>query len=154
MATSQAHAALRLLKRVAPKLADDFSGLGLVFYDSLVALPYLALEIGGNERFDLPACGLDAVSDVLARTARRSSYWHDGFHFLHADSLCLTHLCQFIVPPLPEAGDPIPRASGARHMTALLASRVSGIVAVGILTQERVASIYESAALSVSELLT
>jgi hypothetical protein len=38
-------------------------------------------------------------------------------------------------------------------MTALLASRVSGIVMVGLLTQERVVSIYESGALILNEVL-
>lgn len=36
-------------------------------------------------------------------------------------------------------------------MTALLASRVDGVVATGILTKERVASIYESGVLTMSE---
>jgi DNA integrity scanning protein DisA with diadenylate cyclase activity len=57
------------------------------------------------------------------------------------------------LPPLPDRGDALPRATGARHMTALLASRVSGIVMVGLLTQERVVSIYESGALILNEVL-
>ncbi len=38
-------------------------------------------------------------------------------------------------------------------MTALLASRVSGIVTVGLLTQDRVVSIYESGALTLNDAL-
>jgi len=149
----QALLALQLLTLTAPKLSDDFSGLGIVFYDSLATLSFLPLEVAGTESFDLPVSGLSAISDVLARTARRSSRWHDGFHFVQANSVCLTHLCQFIAPPLPDRGDALPRATGARHMTALLASRVSGIVMVGLLTQERVVSIYESGALILNEVL-
>ncbi|MCA9182382.1 MAG: hypothetical protein KDA51_13040 [Planctomycetales bacterium] len=144
----RAHTALRLLTLAASKLSDDFSGLGIVFYDSLAELPFLPLEVSGSENFDLPVCGLNAVCDVLVRTARRSSHWHDGFHFVHAGSVSLTHLCQFIAPPLPDDGDDLPRASGARHMTALLASQVRGIVTVGLLTQEQVVSIYESGKLT------
>ncbi len=154
MSTPQAQAALRLLTLITRKVPEDFSGVGIVIYDSLLALPFLPLDVGEVERFNLPVSGLDAVGDVLARTARRSTHWHDGFHFLHAESLRLTHLCQFISPPLPNAGDLVPRASGARHMTGLLASRVAGIVAVAILTQERVASIYESGDLTKSEPLS
>ncbi len=149
----QALLALQLLTLTAPKLSDDFSGLGIVFYDSLAALSFLPLEVAGTGSFDLPVSGLSAISDVLARTTRRSSRWHDGFHFVQANSVCLTHLCQFIAPPLPDTGDALPRATGARHMTALLASRVSGIVMVGLLTQERVVSIYESGALILNEVL-
>lgn len=148
MSTPQAQAALRLLTLITHKLTEDFSGLGVVFYDSLLALPFLPLDVGGDELFDLPISGLDVVGDVLARTARRSTQWHDGFHLVLAEPLRLTHLCQFISPPLPKAGDLVPRAGGARHMTGLLTSRVAGIVAVAILTQERVASIYESGELT------
>ena len=146
----QAQVALRLLTLVAPKLEEDFCGLGIVFYASLTSLPFLPLEVTGSERFELPVFGINAVCDLLARTARRSSRWHDGFHFVQASSVRLTHLCQFIAPPLPVAGDVVPRASGARHMTALLASQVSGIVTVGLLTQERTVSIYESGALTLN----
>lgn len=137
----------------ASKRSEDFSGLGIVFYNSLSALPSLPLDVAGGEIVDLPICGLSAISDVLAQIAKKSSPWHDGFHFVQADSVCLTHLCQFVAPPLPDSGEALPPASGARHMTALLASRVSGIVMVGLLTQERVVSIYESGVLTVSKAL-
>lgn len=144
----RAHTVLRLLTLAATQLSDDFSGLGIVFYDSLAELPFLPLDVSGGENIDLPVSGLDAVCDVLVRTAKKSSHWHDGFHFVHAGSLSLTHLCQFVAPPLPDDGDELPRASGARHMTALLASQVIGIVTVGLLTQEQVVSIYESGKLT------
>ena len=151
--SSKSFSALHLLRHTAPKLPSDFAGLGIVLYDSLMALPHLQLEVEGDERFDLPVQGLDLISDVLTRTARLSSSWHDGFHFVHAGSASLTHLCQFIAPPLPRVSDAAPRASGARHMTALLASRVTGIVAIGLLTHERAASIYEAGRLTWNEIL-
>ena len=148
----QVFSALQLLRHAAPRLASDFPGLG-VFYESLSALPHVQLEVGGNERFELPVDGLDPICDVLARTARRSSLWHDGFHFVRAGSASLTHLCQFIAPPLPDPSAGPPRASGARHMTALLASSVAGVTAIGLLTHERAASIYEAGQLTLSESL-
>ena len=151
MTSPQAFSAEQLLRHAAPKLAVDFAGLGVVLYDSLVALPHLQLDVVGDERFDLPVVGLEAIGEVLARTARRSSLWHDGFHFVHAGSGALTHLCQFIAPPLPGAAEAAPRAGGARHMTALLASKVAGILAIGLLTHERAASIYEAGRLALNE---
>lgn len=151
--SSRVFGALQLLRHTCPSLASDFAGLGIVFYDSLVALPHLQLEVCGNEHFELPVVGMESISEVLVRTARRSSSWHDGFHFVHAASGSLTHLCQFIAPPLPGATDALPRASGARHMTALLASNVVGIVAIGLLTHEGAASIYEAGRLTLSESL-
>ncbi|MBI5269679.1 MAG: hypothetical protein HY856_08390 [Burkholderiales bacterium] len=140
-----------MVRHAAAKLAGDFAGLGVVFYYSLAALPHLQLEVVGDGRFDLPVVGLEAIGELLARTARRSSPWHDGFHLVHAGSGALTHLCQFIAPPLPGAADAAPRAGGARHMTALLASKVAGVAAVGLLTHERTASIYEAGRLTLSE---
>ena len=151
--TPQAFSALHLLRHAAPKLPSDFAGLGIVFYDSLMALPHLQLEIVGDEHFDLPVQGLELICNVLARTARLSSPWHDGFHFVHAGSGSLTHLCQFIAPPLPNVSDVAPRARGARHMTALLASQVSGITSIGLLTHEYAASVYEAGRLTWSEIL-
>lgn len=153
IATPLAFSALQLLRRTAQILPSDFAGLGIVFYDSVAALPHLQLEVVGNEHFDLPVEGLAPICDVLARSARRSSPWHDGFHFVHAGSASLTHMCQFIAPPLPGVCDAVPRASGARHMTALLASKVSGILAIGLLTHEHAASIYEAGTLTLSETL-
>lgn len=149
----RAHSALRLLTLAATQLSDDFSGLGIVFYDSLVELPFLPLDVSGGANIDLPVSGLDSVCDLLLRTARTSSQWHDGFHFVHSGTLSLTHLSQFVAPPLPEDCNEMPRASGARHMTALLASRVNGIVTVGLLTQDRVVSIYESGELTLHKFL-
>lgn len=153
MPSLQAFSALELLRNTATRLASDFAGLGIVFYDSLAALPHLRLEVGGDERFDLPVSGLQSICEVFARTARQSSAWHDGFHFVCAGTTTLTHLCQFIAPPLPRVTDTAPRASGARHMTALLASKVEGIAVIGLLTRERAASIYEAGRLTVSETL-
>ena len=153
MSSPRAFSALQLLQHAAGALANDFAGLGIVFYDSVAALPHLQLQVGGDEQFQLPVMGLEPICAVLARTARRSSAWHDGFHFLHQNTGTLTHLCQFIAPPLPSLADTAPRASGARHMTALLASRVTGIAAIGLLTHERAASIYEAGRLTFSEIL-
>lgn len=149
----QEFSALQLLRQVAPRLANDFAGLGIVFYDSLTALPYLPLEVGGDERFELPVTGLEAICEVIVCTARLSSQWHDGFHFIHADSASLTHLCQFIAPPLPDLPATPARASGARHMTALLASRVAGVTAIGLLTHEREVSVYEGGLCTVRGIL-
>lgn len=89
---------------------------------------------------------------MFARTARQSSAWHDGFHFVCAGTTTLTHLCQFIAPPLPGVADATPRASGARH-DGVAGIEVAGIAASGLLTHERAASIYEAGRLTASETL-
>ena len=61
----RAHTVLRLLTLTATQLSDDFSGLGIVFYDSLAELPFLPLDVSGGENIDLPVSGLDAGCDVV-----------------------------------------------------------------------------------------
>lgn len=152
--SSRARAALDLLKRVNCILTPDFSGLGIVIYESLAALPYLPLESGTDETLSLPVVGLDSVSVALARAASRSTRWHDGFHFLTADAQRLTHMSQFISPPLTAAARASATARGARQMTALLTSRVAGIHLTAVITQERFALLYEAGALRHRESLS
>lgn len=153
MHSSSTDSTLEILRHVAPQLSSDFTGFGIVFYDILTSLPYLQLAIVSDESFDLPVRGTELICEVLAQTSRLSSAWHDGFHFVDAGSRSLTHLCQYIAPPLPTLSNVVPLASGARHMTALLASRVVGISAVGLLTRDLNASIYESGQLIWNEVI-
>ena len=44
----QAFSAEQLVRHAAPKVAGDFAGLGVVFYDSLAALPHLQLDVVGD----------------------------------------------------------------------------------------------------------
>lgn len=50
----QAFSALQLLRNTAPRLASDFAGLGIVSTTRLRRCRTLRLEVGGDERFDLP----------------------------------------------------------------------------------------------------
>ncbi|HZW14456.1 MAG TPA: hypothetical protein VFF81_14850 [Noviherbaspirillum sp.] len=126
--------AITLLQRIAHQLPSDFSGLGVVFYDHLEALPFIALEVLSRDQIRLPVNGMGAIASTLASVSSSSSGWHDGFHFVDISKQQLTHLAQFLSPPLPKPNVPTPKASGARHMTAMLATRINGIAGIGILT--------------------
>ncbi|WP_334180542.1 hypothetical protein [Pseudoxanthomonas sp.] len=123
-----------LLSAVSRKLPADFAGLGVVFYEQLDALPFLGLHVPSDADIPVPATGLAQAAEVLSRISSLSSGWHDGFHFVDVKHQALTHLSQFLSPPLPAAPLDGPAVGGARHMTAVLASRVPGIWGVGILT--------------------
>ena len=123
-----------LLSAVSKKLPADFAGLGIVFYEQLDVLPFLGLHVPSDTGSPMPASGLVQAVEVLSRISSLSSGWHDGFHFVDVKNQTLTHLSQFISPPLPTEPIAGPAVGGARHMTAVLASRVPGIWGVGILT--------------------
>lgn len=135
-----------MLKFVSAGRPPAFSGLGVVFYQSLDSLPRLSL--GGSETPlpQLPISGIGKIADTLAGISDYKSPWHDGFHLVDVSSWTLTQLSQFLSPPLPdhEREIGVPRPAGARHMTALLVSRIPGIVCVGLLTQAGEINLFEN----------
>jgi hypothetical protein len=135
MPSSAKEFAITLLQRIADQLPSDFSGLGIVFYENLEKLPFISLEVLSRDQIHLPVRGIEAIASTLASVSSSSSGWHDGFHFVDTSKQQLTHLAQFLSPPLPEPKTSAPKASGARHMTAMLAARINGIAGIGILTQ-------------------
>lgn len=124
----------QVIRAIAYLRNQDFSGVGIVFYEHLAHLPHLQLTnsslITDPSRFaevDL-AIALSSISVM-------SSPLHDGFHFVDAHSWQLTHLSQFISPPIPSDAAQRFHGTGARLMAALLASLLPGIVGVGLVTQ-------------------
>lgn len=126
----------RLLARVLADAPTSFVGVGLIVYTHLDHLPYLPLCVPSKDRFlDAPA-GEMAVAQALIQLSTQASPWHDGFHFLRQEDFRLTHVSQFVSPPISVGISSIPSERGARHMTAALASKISGISLVGVLPVE------------------
>ena len=112
---------------------SDFCGVGLLVCSDPSALPRLPLA-GALE----PQPGADVVA-AICRASMRSSA-HDGFHVLSPD-WTLTHTNQYIAPPVPPDLRPVVGRPdfGARHMSALLASRLPEVICAGVLnTRNRV----------------
>lgn len=143
--------AATLLRHIALQLPTDFTGLGVVFYENLDALPFIALEVSAGQKIRLPVNGLKDIASTLAWASSATSDWHDGFHFVDVSKQQLTHLAQFLSPPLPQNGEPAPKASGARHMTAMLSTRVEGIVGIGLLTHGHELAFFERGAQTLRE---
>lgn len=112
----------------------DFSGLGVVFYLPPLRLP--AVSLGRGILPDLPITGVPSIVAALAQLSDKKSAWHDGFHLVDAQLGAITHIAQFIAPPLGPAQRIAPqgRPTGARQMTALLTSTLPGVFAVALLT--------------------
>lgn len=143
---SYSSTARTLLKAIAEKRTQAFSGIGVVFYSDLQTIAHIEMGHQAAFRPSLPILELDAISSVLADAADHNSPWHDGFHLIKSTSLALTHLSHFISPPL-ELFRSVPlnkRPSGARHMTATIVSTISGIDCVGLFTAEGELTIFEN----------
>ena len=106
---------------------SEFCGVGLLVCSDPSQLPHVPLT-GAKH---VPPCG-----EVLAAICRASTRTngHDGFHFLSPD-WTLTHTNQYISPPVPSDLHSVVERSdfGARHMSALLASRLPEVICAGVL---------------------
>lgn len=127
------NAARQLLAAIAAKRASDFTGIGVVFYVDLRSLPHLQLT---NDLIAPEASRFDCVdlASLLASISTQSCLLHDGFHFVNAQDWKLTHLSQFISPPIPRDASEKFQGTGARLMAAVLASVLPGIASVGLVS--------------------
>ena len=94
----------------------------------------------------LPVQGTDAIASTLANISSASSPWHDGFHLVDFTGPALTHISQYLAPPVGTRGTEvlgIQRPTGARHMTALLVSQLEGVACVGLLPRHAEPTVFE-----------
>ncbi len=136
--------AISILKSAGNKLPADFSGLGIVIYHHLDSLPYLPLNVLSAGKVMLPVSGIDKIALVLAEISSTRSEWHDGFHFIDMVNQRLTHVAQYLSPPLTNAAEDVISAVGARQMTAILSTRIDGISGAGLLNSTRELSYFEN----------
>lgn len=122
---------------------EEFTGLGIIYYDDLTKLPYIGLhecKLPKNIA-NLP------FTKTLLDISKNSSIYHDGFHFVDSNSLKITHISQYISPPLDVSEyskilNIIP--CGAREMTALLTSMIDGIICVGLISSNKTIKIFKN----------
>ncbi|WP_313605361.1 hypothetical protein [Comamonas jiangduensis] len=124
----------QVLGAVADLRSEDFTGVGVVFYECLVQLPHLQLSNGFVKADPGRFVDVDLASALSSLSVARNPL-HDGFHFVDARSWHLTHLSQFISPPIPHNAEQKLHGAGARLMAALLASLQPGIVCAGLVSQ-------------------
>lgn len=129
--------ATRLLLQLARNRNAEFKGIGLVFYRNLFSLPHLPLGGPDSLRTQLPVIREAQIVATLLAAADEASVWHDGFHFVDIESRALTHLAQFLAPPLSNFRGFSERywPSGARQAAAILTSMLDGIDCVGLVDQ-------------------
>lgn len=123
-----------VLRGIARRRDQNFSGVGLVFYDRLLHLPHLQLS-NSYVHADPDKLSEDDLAIALSCISVTSNPLHDGFHFINARRWQITHLSQFISPPIPPDAAHRFHGTGARLMAALLTSILPGIECVGLVSQ-------------------
>lgn len=134
-----------LLGQVQSHTTHSFSGLGLIFYTSLVDLPTVAL--GDQSLFPqtFPVTNRQMLVRLLAEISTYNSPWHDGFHLIDANSFALTYISQFLSPPVDflhesnSQGLPV----GARHMAAMAGSRIASVSYTALLSNKGVPAVFQ-----------
>ncbi len=145
MASQDRDFPFRLLKQLKLLRPESFSGVGLVFYSHLEGLPSTPLGSRTTTAPVLPVFGIEAIARILASVSDHASPWHDGFHMIDMRSKSLTHLSQYLAPPLRGLSKLLGgRPHGARQMTALLSSTIPGIAYVGVLSSGEEIVVYEN----------
>ena len=84
------------------------------------------------------------MTTELSLISTGHSPWQDGFHFVLVRDMRLTHVAQFVSPPLDPVGSFVTSERGARHIAAALASMVEGIVCVGVVPAHGEVAVYRS----------
>ena len=131
------------LTEIYCKSSKEFTGLGIVFYKSLNNLPYLTLH---EKKLSSDLCFSDPI-ETLLKISERSSPYHDGFHFINIQTMEITHISQYISPPVGlidnlNLENIIP--CGAREMTAFLTSKIDGILCVGLISSDKIIKIFKN----------
>ena len=144
---------LELLQEVSARRSSAFGGLGLIFYVAPLSLPVLGLGPRASFPHSLPVFGRVAIGELLAEISDLGCSWHDGFHLVDAERQALTHVAQFVSPPLSQSvldegtGTPM----GARQMTALLTSRLESVVCVALLSGSEDILIYKNGSIALAK---
>lgn len=134
------------LKELAANRPCDFVGLGVIVYLTLEGLPVAPLGAIESTRPELPIYGEANLMKALATLATRRSAQHDGFHLINAEKGALTHVAQFVSPPLEAAlaSRSANWPAGARQMTALLISAMPQVMFSGVVAADGEVQLYEN----------
>lgn len=139
-----------LVKELFPQLIiqkpTDFVGLGIIIYNEIQGLPIIPLGSHLNARPKLPISGIVNISSTLASLATRANPMHDGFHLIEASTGNLTHIAQFVSPPLDStfSNQMTTSPQGARQMTALLTSALPHVVISAAISSNGTMHLYEN----------
>lgn len=134
-----------MLLKLAADRPVDFVGIGIIAYSAIEGLPVVPLGSESNAQIDLPISGESNITKALSLLATRRNARHDGFHLIDSNSGDLTHIAQFVSPPLDAVGAN-PHAAwphGARQMAALLISTLPQVDITAVVSADGNIQLYE-----------
>ncbi|MHA3060763.1 hypothetical protein ACX1N5_09280 [Acinetobacter sp. ANC 4636] len=130
------------LEEISLNSNESFSGLGIVYYYSLDNLPFISLH---KMNLSLDLQSIDFIK-IMQEISKKTSVFHDGFHFFDINSSKITHISQYISPVLSGVNEKeIDKVTpcGAREMTAFLTSYIKGVYCVGLVSINKKIKIFK-----------
>ncbi|EJB8496091.1 hypothetical protein VXG46_002057 [Acinetobacter baumannii] len=130
------------LEEICLNSNESFSGLGIVFYENLDDLPFISLH---KMSLSLEMQSLNFIK-IMQEISKKTSIFHDGFHFFDINLCRITHISQYISPILSGVNEEkinniLP--CGAREMTAFLTSYIKGVYCVGLISVNKKIKIFK-----------
>lgn len=123
---------IKILEKIQDGREDDFTGVGLLLYDSsqLDNLEHLDLRPSAECPSGLSLQDQDELLDFLSKISSAQHFFHEGYHFFNEEGE-LTHISQYLIPPYK--ADVIPHEQhGARYLSGKLCSLVDGVIYTGM----------------------
>jgi hypothetical protein len=129
----------KLLKLISQNRSPEFSGVGIIATDRPGEIPITPLR-KDDPSLRLPITGFEECLRIFLKMSDVHNQYHDGFHVL-VPPFSLIAVSQFFSTPIvPGAIEDY--THGSRFRTALYGSKLPGIVAVGVVSQQCEASIF------------
>ena len=123
---------INLLKKIEQRKDGQFSGIGLIIYDSTNRLKIKHLPLKPEAKIpEIASDNYDQLADFLINISADDHPWHDGFHLLNEQGE-LTHIAQFVETKIADNFQ-WESKNGARYASALLNSLEESIIMTGII---------------------
>jgi hypothetical protein len=117
-----------LLNKIDAAKDNNFEGVGIVISADYSNIPMISLKSMPEDFEKLNSA--NPLYVTLLELSKKSSPYHDGFHILN-ENYEIIKLSQFLAPPISISERSI--NYGSRYITALLTSRIPGVIATGVL---------------------
>lgn len=130
-----------LCKKVIARKPMNFSGIGLVTYDTNEFDENLHCNLRPN--IDCPHYSVDneKLVDYLIDISDYHNTLHDGFHMMNEKGI-LTHVAQYFVPPVIYGLTPN-QDHGVRFHSSLCGSTLKGVLFITIICSDESIYIFE-----------
>lgn len=121
-----------LLKNIAQKRDEKFSGIGIVAYDTELFPKDCYCDLRPNFKLEKIHIEKPKVTDLLLEYGDYDNTLHDGFCLVN-ESGELTHVAQYFVPKIVENLTPNPN-HGVRTYSAACGSKMEGVKFIGMIS--------------------